>query len=354
MSDPHTPGADNARPGGVEAGADAPEGGRFTQAAMTAAMHHIAENLGVAAQDARLLRLTNNAVFALPAAGLVIRITRSYGLHPRVHKVVQLGAWFETTGAPTVRLAPGIAQPIEVDSLLASLWHYLPPADPTPDVRDLGGVLRRFHALPAPPFTLPAWDPVGDARTRLDDAEALPPGDRDALAAWCADLAPRIEALNARTPPGLVHGDAHAGNLLRDADGRAVLCDFDPTCLGPWQVDLVAVAVGEARFDRPGAHQGLAAAYGYDVTTDPDWPLLREARELKMVAAAVPLLASAPGVAEEFHTRLNSVLRGDTSARWTPFADLRTATCAPRGSDVGRPPAGGPPTGPPTPDLDGP
>jgi hypothetical protein len=73
-----------------------------------------------------------------------------------------------------------------------------------------------------------------------------------------------------------------------------VLCDFDPTCRGPWQVDLVAVAVGELRFGRAGAHKQLAAAYGYDVTTDPDWPLLREARELKMVAAAVPLLASTP------------------------------------------------------------
>ncbi len=42
-----------------------------------------------------------------------------------------------------------------------------------------------------------------------------------------------------------------------------------------------------------------------------------------MVAAAVPLLASAPGIAQEFRTRLDSVVRGDTSARWTPFADLR-------------------------------
>jgi hypothetical protein len=71
-----------------------------------------------------------------------------------------------------------------------------------------------------------------------------------------------------------------------------------------------------------GAHRALAAAYGYDVTTDPDWPLLREARELKLVAAAVPLLASAPGVAEEFVLRLRSIARGDRQARWMPFAEL--------------------------------
>jgi hypothetical protein len=290
---------------------------------MTTAMHQVAEVLDVPAEDARLLRLTNNAVFPLPGAGLVIRITRSFGLHARVHKVVQLGAWFETVDAPTIRLAPGIDQPIEVDGLLASVWHYLPPTDQAPAVGDLGTVLRRFHALDIPPFDLPAWDPVGDARTRLDDAEALSPADRDTLLSWCDDLAPRIDDLNMRSRSGLVHGDAHVGNLLRATDGQVVLCDFDPTCLGPWQVDLVAVAVGEARFHRPGAHQTLAAAYGYDVTTDPDWPLLREARELKMVAAAVPLLASTPGAALEFRARLDSVVRGDTEARWTPFASLR-------------------------------
>lgn len=324
MSDPHLPGAARTTDSeSAPAGADAPGGGRFTEAAMITAMHQVAGRLDVPTEDARLLRLTNNAVFALPTAGLVIRITRSFGLHARVHKVVHLGIWFEEVGAPTIRLTPGIEQPIEVDGLLASVWRYLPRVDPAPDVHDLGAVLHSFHALGAPPFDLLTWDPVCDARTRLDDAEGLEPDDRDALLSWCDDLAPRVDNLNARTPPGLVHGDAHVGNLLRAARGQVVLCDFDPTCLGPWQVDLVAVAVGEARFHRPGAHQALAAAYGYDVTTDPDWPLLREARELKMVAAAVPLLASAPGVAQEFHTRLDSVVRGDTQARWTPFADLR-------------------------------
>jgi len=79
-----------------------------------------------------------------------------------------------------------------------------------------------------------------------------------------------------------------------------VLVDFDSTCLGPWQVDLVPVAVGQTRFARPRAQRALVEAYGYDVTTDPHWPLLREARELKMVAAALPPLASTPGVVQEF------------------------------------------------------
>jgi hypothetical protein len=37
--------------------------------------------------------------------------------------------------------------------------------------------LRRFHALPAPDFTLPAWRPVGPIRERI--AEARGPSDDD-------------------------------------------------------------------------------------------------------------------------------------------------------------------------------
>lgn len=297
--------------------------GRYTEAAMTEAMRQIADQLDVPSHDARLLRLTNNAVFALPAAGIVVRINRSTVLRDRVHKVVRLGTWFAERDAPTIRLATQVDQPIPVGELLATIWHYVPPTEPAPTVEDLGQLLRRFHSLGTPPFALPTWDPVADARSRLADAEALRDDEAEYLLAWCDRLAPRIAALNERSKGKLVHGDAHVGNLLRTPAGVVVIGDFDPTCEGPWQVDLVAVPVGETRFDRRGAHARLAHAYGYDVTKDPDWPTLREARELKMVCAAVPLLASAPGVAGEFRTRLRSVRTGDQHAQWTPFADLR-------------------------------
>jgi hypothetical protein len=147
--------------------------GRFAEAVMWQAMRQVARQLDVSADDAILLRLTNNAVFALPAAGLVIRITRSLALAERVHKVANLGAWFERVGAPTIRLDHRIDQPVRAGRLLATVWRYLPPRPPAPTGSDLGQVLREFHALPPPPFALPRWDPVGDARTRLADAEAL-------------------------------------------------------------------------------------------------------------------------------------------------------------------------------------
>ncbi|WP_431874356.1 phosphotransferase [Micromonospora marina] len=296
--------------------------GRFSEEAMTRAMREIAGGLDVPTDDAQLLRLTNNAVFALPVSGLVIRIARTHRLRDRVQKVVRLAQWFAELGAPTIRLAPGVTQPVAVGDLAASVWTYVPPATSTPTVNDLGSALRRFHALGPPPFPLATWDPIGDARRRLADADGLSAEDHDYLVTWCDRLEPQVADLNQRVEQSLIHGDAHVGNLLRDALGGILLCDFDATCLGPWQVDLTAVAVGEARFGPSGAHRALAEAYGYDVTSDHDWPLLREARELKMIAAATPLLASSASVAAEFANRMTSVAQGDHGRRWKPFADL--------------------------------
>ncbi|MGW1060297.1 phosphotransferase family protein [Micromonospora rubida] len=289
---------------------------------MTAAMHQVATGLGVPTGDARLLRLTNNAVFALPGAAIVIRIARTHQLYDRVSKVVRLAQWFAQVDAPTIRLAADVEQPVQVGRLLASVWEYVPPTSPAPTAADLGRALREFHTPGVPPFSLSRWDPVGDARRRLDDAEGLGDHDRAFLVDWCDRLEPRLAALRRATEGQLIHGDAHVGNLLREPSGRIVLCDFDATCLGPRQVDLAAVAVGDARFGGDDAYRSLADTYGYDVTTDPDWPLLREARELKMIAAAVPLLASSATIGREFTTRLCSVVEGDHRACWTPFAKL--------------------------------
>src|SRR4051794_41334591 len=107
--------------------------GRFSEAAMRRTLANLTHQLRVEDADAELLRLTNNAVFALPSAGLVVRITRTHRLHARVHKVAKLGAWFPTVEAPTIRLADGIKQPVADGPLLATIWKYVHPNPPRPD-----------------------------------------------------------------------------------------------------------------------------------------------------------------------------------------------------------------------------
>ncbi|WP_204946146.1 phosphotransferase enzyme family protein [Micromonospora luteifusca] len=289
---------------------------------MTAALRDIAAVIDVSPEGAQLLQLTNNAVFALPRPGIVIRIARTHQLLGRVTKVVQLGRWFAEVDAPTIRLAPNVEQPVQVRDLAASVWTYVPPHPSAPTVEDLGLVLRDFHDLDMPPFGLPTWDPIGDARRRLIDADGLDADDRDFLVRWCDRLEPQVIALNQRAQARLVHGDAHVGNLLRDWSGRTVMCDFDAMCVGPWQIDLAAIAVGATRFGNREAQSAMASAYGYEVTSDPAWPLLRETRELKMIAAAAPFLAASTNAATEFAVRLRSVREYDQAARWSPFAAL--------------------------------
>lgn len=296
--------------------------GRFSETAMRRAAEKLADALHLDG-ELRLLQLSNNAIYAVPDAGAVIRLTRSRTLGPRAAKAAALGAWFADMDAPTIRLA-GIdrPQPFDVDGLAATVWEYIPPTPPKPDVTDLGHALRAFHDLGTPPFELPVWDPVGDTRTRVADAEALADDDRDYLLNWCDRLEPQTTALNQTQTPALVHGDAHVGNLLRADPQHVVLCDFDATSQGPWQFDLVAVPVGEARFGRPGVHDQLARAYGYDVTTDPHWPVLRQARELKMVAGALPRMGTSAAIQHEFKVRLDSIKRDDPTTKWTPYAEL--------------------------------
>ncbi|GAB4001305.1 aminoglycoside phosphotransferase family protein [Glycomyces albus] len=293
--------------------------GRFADDRMRAALNGIATQLGVDDGDAQVLHMANNAVYALPGAGIVVRITRSTKLHDRIRKGALLGSWFAEVNAPTIRLAGVLPQPLEYEDLLATVWDYIPPAA-APDAEDLGTVLREFHSLPAPNFDLTKWDPVGTARKRIADAEALEDTDRQILLDWCDRLEPAVDRLVKESAGSLIHGDAHVGNLLRRPDSRVVLCDFDSTCLGPSGVDLAAVAAGEIWFTKTGAHERLAASYGHDITTDPAWPVLRQARELTFVVGGVPLMSSTPGVAEEFKLRLNAVLNEDPSVPWTPYA----------------------------------
>lgn len=296
---------------------------RFGEQAVTAALERIAAKIGADSSGARLLRLANNAVFVLPRPGLVVRITLSHRLHDRAHKNAALGAWFDKVDARTIRLAKTpIAQPIEDGRLLSTVWTYVAPHEPQPDGGDLGDALRAYHGLGLPPFPLPQWDPIGDARTRITDAERLPADDRNFLLDWCDRLEPQLRDYAAAMPAGLVHADAHTGNLIRDAAGVALLTDFDATCTGPPAVDLVAEPVNEECFGTHGGHRKLARAYGYDYTQDPAWPLLRDARKLKMIAAAVPLLGINERVVAEFNLRLNSVRTNKPHQPWTPFAAL--------------------------------
>ncbi len=134
------------------------------------------------------------------------------------------------------------------DGFAVSLWEYVPPRDAAPpSPAECGALLARFHeaarGCPADLGELsPATEQVTDAlavieRDKLVSASAVA-GLRDAHARVLDDIARAGDG-----PRIVLHGDAHAGNVLGDARGRLawVWVDLEETTRGPAVWDLATL-----------------------------------------------------------------------------------------------------------------
>lgn len=274
---------------------------------------------GLDGRDAELIKFTNNAVFRLPRARVIVRIAGSATMRRRITKVVHVARWLAEHDAPAVRLLPGIEQPFAVEGHLATLWTEVSDTGRRLTGADLAEILRRFHALPSPPFALPPWQPTNEVRQRLAEPEGLADDDRAFLLDQCDAIEAELTSLRYALPSGPIHGDPFMGNLIPGPTG-AVICDFDATGTGPREWDLTPVAVGKLRFDYPGdTHGELVKRYGFDVTTWDGFPTLRRIRELKLVTSVIPILNSNPGIRAQWRYRLDTFRTGDVTARWTTY-----------------------------------
>lgn len=292
--------------------------GRYTRPKLAMALAEICASVGLDSRGARLIRFVNNGVFMLRETPVVVRIVLSPSLSYRAVNVVDAARWLADNDVPAVRLLPGVEQPVRVGEHLATLWEAVPEIGPPPNGHDLGELLRKIHSLPLPP-AFPSWNPVGDLRRRLRDAEELDADDRHFLVERCADIERRVAGLDFPLRTSVVHGDAHLGNLIAGPDGP-VLCDLDSLCAGPPEWDLTPLAVGWMRMGLPAQrHQQLVESYGFDITEWPGFEVLRDLRELKITAGVLPILRSNPRIRNEMHRRLRSMRNGDLTAQWAPY-----------------------------------
>lgn len=265
-------------------------------------------------REAQLLRICANAVFLLPRERTVARVaSATVPQVERAQRCVRVAAWLEEIKFPAVRLRQ--TEPVVADGHVATFWHYLPQSPTRPDPARLAPLLRRFHEL-EPPFPLPEWDPLGEARLRLAEAGDLADGDRTFLASWCNRLDEELRRARTTLPRSLLHGDAWNGNLLRD-NKNVLLSDLDHVCRGPREWDLVPTVVNAMRFGRPSSSPFLRA-YGIKVTAWPSFLVLREVRELTMLTGALSALALNPSIRREFARRMAD-LRDPGTGRWEPY-----------------------------------
>lgn len=271
---------------------------------------------GVLPADAALLALGENAVFA--AGGTVVKVGRDAALLDRARRELAVAGWLEQEGVPAVRAAR--PEPLLADGHPVTVWHRLPdpvrPAEP----RDLAALLRLVHALPAPPFALPARDLLSGVERWLRLAgDAVDPADAAYLRERRDGFATAAAALTPHLPPGPIHGDALPRNVHIGPDGP-VLVDLETFSADLREHDLVVMALSHDRYGVPdAAYEAFTGTYGWDVREWPGCAVLRGARETASCAWVAQHAPANPKARAEFERRVASLRDGDESVRWYPF-----------------------------------
>ncbi|HEY0637232.1 MAG TPA: phosphotransferase [Pseudonocardiaceae bacterium] len=248
--------------------------------------------------EPRLLSARGNAIVHLAPSPVVARVSTLTAFTRRdpaawLAREVAVCASAAAHGGPVVPpsdlVDPG---PHEVDGLAMTFWAHVEPSDERPDAEAAGTALAELHAALAHhrdplPLLTPVFDQVDDALHAFERDGAV---DDELLAAMRAEhaaIGAEITALaganGARPgggqPSGVLHGDAHGGNLLR-VGGRWLWTDLEESCRGPLTWDL-AVLAGAAGDDGPRVRAAYARATGRPDPGDEQLAPWLRARELE-------------------------------------------------------------------------
>ena len=282
-----------------------------------AALRAAAMRAGLDASDAVVLHIRANAVYHLPREGVVARIrfapAGQDAILERTTAAVRVTRWLAGQGFPATEPLR-IDQPVTVADHVATFWRYVTVTGSGRDTAALGHVIRQLHCLPPPPVALPPANLLGSLRADLGASTAVPAGQRRWLLARADDLEQQYQDSRTVLGTGLVHGDAHAGNLLA-TPAAMVLADWDSVGHGPRELDLVPTSLGY-RFGRPPAElQAFTAAYGADPAALLSLPLLEQLRELHTLAA-YSRNAGNPAFLAELTKRITSLMTARPAEPW--------------------------------------
>jgi len=270
---------------------------------------------GLDSSTATPLHRHATSVWLLRDRGVVVRVDRSANQR-RAELAVTVTRWLLEQGFPAIEPL-AVDQPVAIDGAVVTFWRYYPQNNrAAPGAGALGALLRRLHELPQPPVHLDDYVPLAHLGRALESDLSLPDEDRTWLANRRLQLLTAYGPLDSALGVGFIHGDAYPGNTLWD--GQFVrLGDWDEVARGPRELDLVNTHQG-ARFGRSAEErQAFTDAYGWDVTTWPGYPILREMRDLHTLGAFSERAARGDDVAvAELRRRVATLRAGDANSRW--------------------------------------
>jgi Ser/Thr protein kinase RdoA (MazF antagonist) len=276
---------------------------------------------GIDGDGARLLRIGSNAVYRLKAP-VIARISRPGTDVNQVRRTVAVARWLNSVGYPAVR-AIEVDQPVVLDGRLVTFWEALSDdGDQYASTAEVAEVFHRLHHLTAPAdLHLPELAPFANARSRIEASTWLTPDDRAFLITMLAQLRALYAGLEFTLPPGVIHGDANVGNVLRDRDGNPVVIDLDGFAVGPreWDLALTAIYYDSFGWHTREEYQDFVRVYGYDIMTWPGYPLMRAVREFLMVTWVIQKAPESEEAAAEAVKRIAALRTGASRKDWQPY-----------------------------------
>ena len=200
-----------------------------------------ASALGLRVDDAVVVHDSNRVAVRLTPCDVLARVM------PLVHQTagdleVEVARRLTETGSPVAELAPRVEPRVYVhDGFAVTLWTYyepvgssdIAPAEYAQALVGLHAGLRQLKVR-APHFT----DRVAEAQRLIADPEQTPKllgPDRELLGDILPRLSTGISGLG--TDEQVLHGEPHAGNLLRTRQGL-LFVDFETCCRGPVEFDI--------------------------------------------------------------------------------------------------------------------
>jgi hypothetical protein len=292
----------------------------FTSSSATRVLARACQEAHLDASGAQLLRLGENAIFALDCSSVIVRISRGMGVLDDAKKEVRVAEWLESCRIPAVRLHR-IKQPIVIQEHPVTFWQRVPDSGRTASAGQLGAVLRRLHECAVPDsLELPALNIFGRVDRRLDRANGIPPSDVEFLRERLADLREAYASVVLTSAQNAVHGDAHVKNLICTPDGEQILIDFEAFACGPREIDLAVTATEyEIGWHTSEDYKEFCSAYGFDVRDWDGFSTLRDINMLKMTTWLMQNVQEGPEVRAEFARRLETLRESSGAAKWKPF-----------------------------------
>jgi hypothetical protein len=212
-------------------------------AGAVAAATTTASALGLRADEARVLHVSNRLALRLLPADVLARV--ALATHGAATFEVGLAVRLAATASPVGLLDPRVPPRVyERDGFSITLWtHYEAEAARDLSPSDYADALSRLHVgmrhvdVDTPHFA----DRVSEARGLVGSRDRTPEledADRDLLVSTFSRVMPAIAGRGAAEQ--LLHGEPHPGNVLNTRNGPLFI-DLETACRGPVEFDLAHV-----------------------------------------------------------------------------------------------------------------